>query len=135
VLVPGTLLLSLPRLLGDLDGEQRIQLGACLDGELLHDGGAELFIKPMHCGMDETTDAIGRRWIDKLLLTTGREGGDECFLLPLLCHHLLAKPFDHRLLIGERGLVNTEKRADGGAMCLDHAPFPVVGNNLLRDDA
>ena len=51
----------------------------------------------------------------------------------MLCEYLLAEPFDHRLLIGEGGLVNVEKRADGGAMRLDSAPFPVVGNNLLRN--
>jgi len=68
-----------------------------------------------------------------LLLATGIEGGDESFLLPLLCQHLLAEPFDQRLFIGERGLVNLEKHADGRAMRLDRASFPVVRNDLLRD--
>ena len=123
-----------PRLcLGELDGEQRIQPGPCLQGELLHDRGAKPFVKTMQCGMHQAADAIGSRRVNPLLLAPGVQGGDEGFLLPLLRHDLLTEPLDQRLLISERGLVNIQKRADGCAMGLDRAPFPVVGNNLLRD--
>src|SRR5260370_27370052 len=83
--------------------------------------------------MEGKGEAVGCRWLETTFLTMGIPRGDKGLLAPLLRKYLLAEPFDHRLLIGKCGLVHVEKRADGGAMCLDGASLPVVGSDLLRD--
>src|SRR2546421_188830 len=68
--------------LGDHNGEQRIELRACLHREMLHDGDTEPLVKAVDGGMHEAAHAI-RCWrVNQLLFATGIERGDKGFLLP-----------------------------------------------------